>query len=511
MNIDLEYASKLTQRVVSIEGVAHLQTLLDADVVDDVSLGVGALQVPIEIDDVMQEARLRACRAAQGVSTVYAEVNQLTGGVKLRAGDRDAMQSPQIYKPKTDFATAAFSVVDDMSAAATSWNNNRTGCTLSDSADVVREQNGVANALQVAITGAFARFQRSFASAVALSGTVNVWLYFDADPTNGSSVELYFSSDAFATKNIKYAFTQANGFRKGWNCLSINTADTTATTGATITNTGSESFSNPINAMRIVFNSLATGQVLRVGGVFQGGKAKANVMLCFDDQYDSVWTLFNVLRSRGIRASLGVISSKVGTSGRLTLDQLKQIYDWGWDLCPHSVTHPAGGLAGLSEADALYELQESRDYLISNGLSRTADCFFWPQNAYVSSAGVDLVALARSVGYMMARGSTRRDLPTAQGIDNPMRLPSADFGGRTLAQAKSLIDSAIMYGQTNIFYGHKLVGTATSPASGGTPPVDTLEWNYSDYVAFADYLASKIAAGLVNDITISDLMASCRY
>lgn len=199
---------------------------------------------------------------------VTVETNQVTGGIKLLTGDRDAMQSPQIYKPKTDYLTTAFSVVDDMSGAATEWNNNRTGCTLSDSTDVVREQNGAAN---------------------------------------------------------------------------------------------------------------------------------------------------------------------------------------------------------------------------------------------------DLVALARSSGYVMARGSTRRDLPTAQGIDNPMRLPSADFGGRTLAQAKALIDSAITYGQTNVFYGHKLVGTATSPASGGTPPVDALEWNHSDYVAFADYLAAKIAAGLVNDITISDLMSNCRH
>lgn len=435
----------------------------------------------------------------------------VTGGIKLLTGDRDAMQSPQIYKPKTDYLTAAFSVVDDMSGAAAAWNNNRIGCTLSDSTDVVREQNGVSNALHVAITGAYARFQRSFASAVTFSGTVNTWLYFDADPPNGSSVELYFSSDAFATKNIKYSFPQANGFRKGWNCLSINTADTSATTGATITVTGGESFANAMNGMRIVFNSLATGQMLRVGGIFQGGKAKANVLLCFDDQYDSVWTIFNILRARGIRASLGIITSRVGTAGRSTLDQLKEIYDWGWDLCSHSVTHPAGGLAGLSEADALYELHESRDYLLRNGLSRTADCFVWPQNAYVSSVGVDLVALARSVGYRMARGSIRRDLPTAQGIDNPMRLPSADFGGRTLAQAKSIIDAAILYGQTNIFYGHKIVGTATSPASGGTPPVDTLEWNHSDYVAFADYLAGKIAAGLVEAITISDLMASCRY
>lgn len=88
MDIDLEYAAKLTQRVISIDGVAHLQTLCDADVVDDVVLGVGALQVPIEIDDVMQEARLRACRAKQGVSTVYGAVNPVTGRINYSAAGK---------------------------------------------------------------------------------------------------------------------------------------------------------------------------------------------------------------------------------------------------------------------------------------------------------------------------------------------------------------------------------------------------------------------------------------
>lgn len=95
MDIDLEYASKLTQRVVSIEGVAHLQTLLDADVVDDVSLGVGALQVPIEINDVMQEARMRACRAAQGVSTIYSAVDPVTGVIEISGIRAERMKVEQ--------------------------------------------------------------------------------------------------------------------------------------------------------------------------------------------------------------------------------------------------------------------------------------------------------------------------------------------------------------------------------------------------------------------------------
>ena len=451
-------------------------------------------------------------QADQSLVPVGAKFNHLTGRIKTATvGGRDMIADLGLYKPKTNYLTSAFAVVDDMTAAATAWNNNKTGCTLSDATDIIREDNAAFNALRVDITGVFTRFQRTLSPAVTFSGTVNTWLYFDADPTPGSSVELYFSSDAFATKHLKFAFTQANGFRKGWNCLSVNTGETGTTTGSTLTNTGAESFANPITAMRIVFNSLATGQVVRLGGIFHGGKATANVLLSYDDNYNSAWTIFNILRSRGIRASVGVISGLVGKDGRLTLSQLQQIYDWGWDLCPHSVTHPAGGLVNSTKEDARYELSESRAYLIRNGFTRAADCFFWPQNAYVSNVGVDLVGLAQQVGYSMARGSTRRDLATGQGIDNPMRLPSADLGGRTLAQAKTLIDAAILYGQTNVIYGHKLVGTATTPAAGGAAPVDALEWYWSDHAALADYIASKITAVTLSAITVSDLAAACRF
>lgn len=107
MNIDLEYASKLTQRVVSIDGIAHLQTMLDADVVDDVALGVNALHVPIEIDDVMQEARLRACRTEQGVSTIYGSVDLVTGGIENVTVGGMALGKLKVHMPPPQFSMPA--------------------------------------------------------------------------------------------------------------------------------------------------------------------------------------------------------------------------------------------------------------------------------------------------------------------------------------------------------------------------------------------------------------------
>ncbi len=415
---------------------------------------------------------------------------------------------------KKNFQTKKFTVLDDMKSAATNWNNSRTGCTLSDDTTIIREENEAVNALKVTISAAYARFQRQFGSAVTITGTVNVWVYFDSDPTPGMTFEVYFTSDYtnFATKYIKWYYPGDTYLRKGWNCLSLNTADDGTKTWATITSGGGEAWTNAMNGIKIIANHpTASGQVFRIGGVFWGGEARANVLVNLDDGSDSQWTIFNIFRSRGIPINLSIITSKVGQANYLTWDQLDEMYAWGCDIIPHSLTHPSGGLDAKTEAEAVVEIAQSRADIISHGYVRTADIFAWPQNDYVSSVGVDLIGLAATLGFRMTRGSTRRDLPTAQGIDNPMRLPSADLGGRTLAQVLKILDAAELYKQTNILYGHRLVGTATSPASGGTPPADGLEWYWSDYVALADSIASRYTAGTLTPITYSDLKAECRY
>lgn len=417
------------------------------------------------------------------------------------------------YKFKRNFQTKKFTVLDDMASAATNWNNNRTGCTLSDDTTIIREENEAVNALKVAISATYARFQRNFASPVTMSGTINVWMYFDADPEFGSSVEVWFTTDNanWATKYVKYYWTCNTSLRKGWNCLSLHTAEDNTTSVATITSAGGDTLAAAINGCKIIFNSMSTGTIVRIGGIFWGGTARPNVLVNLDDGASSQWTIFNIFRSRGIPLSLSIITSKVGQANYLTWDQLDKMYAWGCDIIPHSVTHPTGGLDASALADATYELTQSRQMILDRGYLRAADVFAWPQNDYVSSVGVDLIALAASVGYKLARGSTRRDLPTAQGIDNPMRLPSADLGGRTLAQVLKVLDAAELYKQTSILYGHRLVGTTTSPASGGAPPADGLEWYWSDYVALADSIASRYTAGTLTPITYSELKAECRY
>lgn len=404
-------------------------------------------------------------------------------------------------------------VVDDMTNAATVWGNAKTGCTLTDDAVSARLDLGAKSALQIDITASWARFHRIFSTPMTFTGPIALWMELDFSPTSG--VNLYFTSDAaqnFAAKNVR-VLLPFNGLKKGMNCIVIHPSEDGSTTNKTLTSTGGDSLANAITGLRIEFNNWE-GHRVKLHGLYHGGKSKGLVLFNWDDGDQSHYTIFNMLRQRGLVGNFSLITGKLkkGFSAYLTDAQLDTMYNYGSDFLPHSETHPSGGLAVLSAADAMYELTESKRKLIEWGYPRAADIFTWPENAYDSNdPNIDLIELARQAGYVASRGSKGSYLPTAQGIDQPMRLPSVDLGGKTLAQAKKYIDAAELYGQAVIIYGHRGVGTETTPAAGGVPPANTIEWYLSDYGALLDYVADRVEADAIDVGTYSDLRQTFRF
>jgi len=405
-------------------------------------------------------------------------------------------------------------VVDDMTNAATVWGNTKTGCTLTDDAASARLDLGANSALQIDVTASWARFHRNFSPAITFTGPIALWFELDWSPPT-SGVNLYFTSEVsqnFATKNVR-VLLPFNGLKKGMNCIVIHPAEDGSTTNKTLTPTGGDSLANAITGLRIEFNNWE-GHRVKLHGLYHGGKSKGLVLFNWDDGDASHYKIFNMLRQRGLVGNFSLITGKLkkGYSAYLTDAQLDEMYNYGSDFLSHSETHPTGGLAVQSAADALYELTESRRKLLEWGYPRAADIFTWPENAYDSTdPAIDLIALARQAGYVASRGSKGSYLPTAQGLEQPMRLASVDLGGKTLAQAKKYIDAAELYGQAVIIYGHRGVGTETTPAAGGTPPASTVEWYLSDYGGLLDYAADRVEADGIDVGTYSDLRQMFRF
>ena len=71
----------------------------------------------------------------------------------------------------------------------------------------------------------------------------------------------------------------------------------------------------------------------------------------------------------GFKISMGVITGKVGTSGYLTLDEIKKLKANGFDVLSHTVTHPH--ITNISSDDFRSELINSLNYVRANNLSNT--------------------------------------------------------------------------------------------------------------------------------------------
>ncbi|WP_253957550.1 polysaccharide deacetylase family protein [Paenibacillus oleatilyticus] len=110
-----------------------------------------------------------------------------------------------------------------------------------------------------------------------------------------------------------------------------------------------------------------------------GGKEKPPekpILLTFDDGYaDNYEHAYPLLKKLKFNATLFMVPGFVGDGYYLDWEQVKAMKEAGWDIQPHSMSHP--NLPKLSVKKQTYEITESRR-LIEEQLGTTADIFCYP-------------------------------------------------------------------------------------------------------------------------------------
>lgn len=180
----------------------------------------------------------------------------------------------------------------------------------------------------------------------------------------------------------------------------------------------------------------------------------APIAITFDDGYaDNFSEALPELVARGMSATVFVVTSRVGTPGYLTWDQLREMKNAGMSIQSHTHTHPF--LSTLEPGDARAELERARQ-LIDRELGQATTTLALPngdaprgwRRADFLSAGVEWVATSsfgandgrgwRVRRYTVRRGTTRaefarivRDLPSSWSREG-LRL-------RTLGVVRSLL------------------------------------------------------------------------
>jgi peptidoglycan/xylan/chitin deacetylase (PgdA/CDA1 family) len=106
-----------------------------------------------------------------------------------------------------------------------------------------------------------------------------------------------------------------------------------------------------------------------------------SVAITFDDGYDDTLDAVELLRERGLSASVYVTTGQVDAPGMIGRDHLRRLAEWPdtVELGAHSVTHPH--LDELSECEIESQVSDSKRQL-EHLLGRPVETFAYPYGSY---------------------------------------------------------------------------------------------------------------------------------
>ncbi|NHZ84760.1 MAG: polysaccharide deacetylase family protein [Planctomycetia bacterium] len=294
--------------------------------------------------------------------------------------------------------------------------------------------------------------------------------YLDND-TNTDGFSFFITSTTSGAFTSYFKYSHSFPCHEGWNRIFIGKDQWS--------NTGAEDWANNMRRIRVRANSEA-GVVgtIYFDGIYYNRYNRPKIVLIFDDINDTDYTeAYDFLKLFNIKATSALVSSYVGGANRLTLAQIQEMYDYGWDFVNHTVDHTNLTTLGTQE-EMETKIGACKDWLEVNGFTRNDmhKLFVYPNSGTNSTARVALTAK----GVMAARSNYNRTQPTP--MDEPLLIAgNANPYPYTYQDTQDKIDRAIADGGTTFLYLHKLV--ATSAAS--------TEFDIADFKTLIRYAVRK--------------------
>jgi peptidoglycan/xylan/chitin deacetylase (PgdA/CDA1 family) len=122
------------------------------------------------------------------------------------------------------------------------------------------------------------------------------------------------------------------------------------------------------------------------------------VVITFDDGHaDNFSYAFPVMRKHGLPGAMYVVANRTASPGFLTLEQLGEMVDAGWEIGSHTMSHP--DLVSLGPEEMRSELYDSRLFL-EDSLGITIDSLAYPYGSF----SPEMVQKVRGYGYSNAMG-----------------------------------------------------------------------------------------------------------
>jgi len=199
-------------------------------------------------------------------------------------------------------------------------------------------------------------------------------------------------------------------------------------------------------------------------------------------QYSEGYVYMN---AAGLKGTLYAITDKVDDGSHVTTANLTTMYAAGWDIANHTTDHT--DLTTLSQANIETRLTGARDWLNTNGFTRASRHVGYP----FGSSNATVIDAMQAVNMLTGRGINEAMDVLPLSITKRYAIDSyALDSGKTLVQAKALIDTAISSNKLMCVYIHNI---NASPGAN--------DWSTSNFEGFVDYIVSTG----IRAITISEL------
>lgn len=192
------------------------------------------------------------------------------------------------------------------------------------------------------------------------------------------------------------------------------------------------------------------------------------VIIRWDDQDDSMYsTGYPIMDEYNMPGFAAVQSEHVGSTGKTTLSELKELQDSGWTVGSHSTDSQELTSVSLDEAET--KLRESKRWLLDNGFYRGAD-YFVPPKGTTTPDLQDKIAKYYRASFIMHKGAVGN-------VSAPLNLHS--FLGDNRTDVENLLDHIV-----NPKYPHNLLVLTYHTVGEGSRITE------SDFRAIIDKIAS---------------------
>lgn len=376
------------------------------------------------------------------------------------------------------------SLADDFTAD-TQW-SLQSGAGTTKTVDTVNTLDTQSVKLTVDGSVTTIGFMRRTDFSLDASDRTAVDVTFYVEDVSAVNRVVVFLSNQTNFASFKSKIILASDMKDGWNTVSFSIEN--------MSETGTFDQNAPIVAIQLRLEAVS-GQVAAVSfdrlDLVTADRGFA--LFTMDDGWETQFTEgYRILNAQGLPGNIGLISSVVGTAGKMSVAQFQTVYDAGWDLLNHTATH--ANLGTLTKEAQRVELNTCRDYLVSQGWARGADSVVYPFGSY----NADTLDVLAEEGYIWAR-TLINGLENQSPVNNYLVRTVNLVPSVTAEKAKEWIDEATLTGTTVVFLNHRF-GTDADLG-------DTMFWTVDRFEALAAYTATRQEEGAINALSVSEWLS----